>query len=44
MKNYQLDPSYYYTSPGLGWDAMLKMTGIKLELISDPNMYLMFEK
>ena len=32
---YKLYPSHYFSSPGLRWDAMLKMTGIKLELISD---------
>ena len=39
-----LDPVYYYTAPGLAWDACLKMTNIDLELLSDPNMLLMFEK
>ena len=43
-KNYGLDPAWYYTSPGLAWDAMLKITGVALELISDPQMYLMVEK
>ena len=44
LKIYGLDPVYYYTSPGLAWDACLKMTNINLELLSDPNMLLMFEK
>ena len=26
---YKLDPCHYFTSPGLSWDAMLKMTNIK---------------
>ena len=26
-KQYELDPAHYYTTPGLAWDAMLKMTG-----------------
>ena len=43
-ENYKLDPAWYYTSPGLAWDAMLKMTKIELELLSDPQMYLMIEK
>ena len=43
-KNYGLDPAWYFTSPGLAWDAMLKLTGVELELITDPNMYLMIEK
>ena len=28
---YELDPCYCFSSPGLGWDATLKMAGIKLE-------------
>ena len=28
-----LDPCNYFSSPGLSWDAMLKMTGVKLEKI-----------
>ena len=44
LKIYGLDPVYYYTAPGLAWDACLKMTGINLELLSDPNMLLMVEK
>ena len=44
IKNYGLDPVYYYTSPGLAWDAMLKMTKINLELLSDVDMLLMVEK
>ena len=28
---YELDPCYYFSSPGLTWDVMLKMTGVKLE-------------
>ena len=30
LEFYKLDPSYYFSYPGLGWDAMLKMTEIKL--------------
>ena len=44
LKIYGLDPVYYYTAPGLAWDACLKTTNIKLELLSDHNMLLMFEK
>ena len=32
------------SAPGLSWVAMFKMTKIKFELISDPNIYLTFEK
>ena len=44
LKNYGLDPVYYYTAPGLAWDAMLKITGVNLELLSDVDMLLMVEK
>ena len=44
IKNYKLDPAHYYTAPGLAWDACLKMTGVKLELLSDIDMLLMVEK
>ena len=43
-KYYGLDPCHYFSSPGLSWDAMLKMTGIKLEKISDIDKYLFIEK
>ena len=35
LKYFGLDPCHYFSSPGLSWDAMLKMTGIKSEKISD---------
>ena len=44
LKIYGLDPVYYFTAPGLAWDACLKITNIDLELLSDLNMLLMFEK
>ena len=44
MKNYELDPAWYYTTPGLAWDACLKKTGVQLELLSDPDMLLMIEQ
>ena len=44
IKFYGLDPCHYFSSPGLGWDAMLKMTGLKLEKISDIDMYLFIKK
>ena len=40
-KNYGLDPAWYFTSPGLAWDAALKMTDVELELMSDYDMLLM---
>ena len=44
LKKYRLCPSHYLTAPGLSWNAMLDMTKIELELISDPDMYIFFEK
>ena len=44
IKNYKLDPDHYYTAPGLAWDAALKVTEVKLELLSDIDMLLMVEK
>ena len=44
LKIYGLDPVYYFTAPGLAWDACLKITDIDLELLSENNMLLMFEK
>ena len=44
LEYYCLDPSHYFSSPGLSWDAMLKMTGIKLELISNVDMHFFIEK
>ena len=44
IQYYKLDPCHYFTSPGLPWDAMLKMTDIKLELISDVDMFQFIEK
>ena len=44
LENYSLDPAWYYTSPGLSWDALLKHSKIKLELLTDPDMLLLFEK
>ena len=41
---YKLDPCHYFTSPGLSWDAMLKMTDIKLELMTDIDMFQFIEK
>ena len=43
-ENYGLDPSHFYTAPGLAWKACLKKTGIRLELLLDPDMLLMFER
>ena len=44
LKNYGLCPSHYLSAPDLSWYAMLKMTKIKLEPITDPDMYIVFGK
>ena len=44
LKFYKLDPCHYFSSPGLSWDAMLKMTGVELEKISDIDIYLFIKK
>ena len=41
---YGLDPCHYFSSPGLSLDAILKMTDIKLEKISEIDKYLFIEK
>lgn len=44
LKTYGLDPAYFYTSPGLSFTAMLKYSSMKLELLADYEMLMMFEK
>ena len=43
LKCYGISPCHYFSSPGLSRDAMLKMTGIELELSSDIEMHLYIE-
>ena len=43
IEHYKLDPTHYVSLPGFGWDALLKMTKVKLDVISDYDMYLMIE-
>jgi len=40
---YGLDPAHCWTLAGYTWEAALKFTGVQLELITDPNIYLMVE-
>ena len=44
LKFYGIDPCHYFSSPGLSWDAMSKMTEIKSEKLSDIQKYLFIEK
>jgi hypothetical protein len=41
---YDLDPAHCITLPSFAWNAALKKSKIKLELLTDPNMYLFFEE
>ena len=44
LDNYHLDPMFYYTAPGLAWDACLKIAKVRLELLTDYDMLMMIEK
>ena len=44
LKNCNLDPCHYFSAPGLSWEAMLKMTKLELEKISDVDIHLFIEK
>jgi hypothetical protein len=41
---YGLDPVHYYTLPSYSWDALFKHTGVELDLLTDVDMYIAFEK
>ena len=43
LKYYDLDPTHYFSAPGLSWGAMLKMTKIELEKINDTNIHIFIE-
>ena len=43
MIHYGLDPAWYFSAPGLAWNATLKITNFQLELFSDSDMLLMIE-
>ena len=43
MNNYGLDPAWDFSAPRLAWDAILKLTQVQLELLSDPHMLLIIE-
>ena len=43
MNNYGLDPAWYFSAPGLAWDASLKIATVQLELLSDPVMLLIID-
>lgn len=44
MEQYGLDSCHFYTSPGLSWASCLKMTDVKLELLTDIDQVLFIER
>jgi len=44
VKEYGLDPAWYFTAPGLSWDAMLKTTKAEFDPITNTEMLLFFER
>ena len=44
LEVYELDPAHFLSLPGLAWQACLKKTNIKLELLTDYDMLLMVEE
>ena len=44
IKVYELDPAHFQSLPGLAWQACLKETNVKLELLTDYDMLLMVEE
>ena len=40
----ELDPVYSYTSPGLGWDSVLKKNRVELKLLTDYEKHLFIER
>ena len=44
IKVHELDPAHFLSAPGLAWQASLKKTNVKLELLADVDMLLMVEK
>ena len=44
LEIYELDPAKFLSAPGLAWQAALKKTKVKLDLLTDIDMLLMVEK
>ena len=44
LEHFKLDPVHFYTLPGLAWKTCLRKTGVRLELLTDPDMLPMFER
>ncbi|XP_033746976.1 uncharacterized protein LOC117332202 [Pecten maximus] len=44
LESYGLDAAHFYTAPGLAWQAALKMTNVRLELLTDIDQHLFIEE
>ena len=44
LKIFEFDPAKFLPAPGLAWQAPLKKTEVKLDLLTDVDMLLMVEK
>ena len=44
LQIHELDPETFFSAPGLAWQAALKKTKVKLDLLADINILLMVEK
>ena len=44
MEIYELDPAHFLSAPGLAWQACLKKSEVKLELLTENDTLLMVEK
>ena len=44
LNYYKLDPAHFYISPGLSWQACLRMTNMEMVLLTDPDWYLFIEE
>ena len=44
MKYFDLDPASYFSAPGMSWDALLKLTKVKLELFTGLDQHLFMDR
>jgi hypothetical protein len=44
LTHFRLDPCRYFTLPGLGFDAMLRMTGVRLQLLTSEDQHLFIKR
>ena len=44
MAKYKLDPAHFLTAPSMSWAACLRLTKVKLKLMTDPDMNMFIDK